>query len=130
MESNNIAEKIKLLGDKYAQVGQDLNSYLEGLLLANYLTYWDYTQVETLLSLQNPKTDYPDEMIFIMYHQITELYFKLSLHEMEQVANNGKNMLPNGRDAGWKEKLDVNFFVERVTRINRYFESLTKSFEI
>ena len=68
---NNINEKIKLLEDKYAQMGQDLNSYLDGLLLSNYLTYWDYIQLDTLLTLQNPKTDYPDEQIFIMYHQIT-----------------------------------------------------------
>jgi len=126
----NITEKIKLLEDKYAQMGQDLNSYLEGLLLSNYLTYWDYTQVETLLTLQNPKTDYPDEIIFIMYHQITELYFKLVLHEQEQIAHNGRNVLPTGRDMGWKDHLDPQFFVERVGRINRYFEALTKSFEI
>lgn len=111
-------------------MGQDLNAYLDGLLLSNYLTYWDYTQVETLLTLQNPKTDYPDELIFIMYHQITELYFKLALHELEQVANNGRNILPNGKDEGWRDHLDVNFFVERVNRVNRYFEALTKSFEI
>src|SRR5882724_2336060 len=120
---NNIGEKIKLLEDKYAQMGQDINSYLDGLLLSNYLTYWDYTQVETLLTLQNPKTDYPDELIFIMYHQITELYFKLSMHEFEQVGNNGKNISASGKDEGWKEKLEVDFFVERVNRINRYFEA-------
>jgi len=123
-------EKIKLLEDKYAQMGQDINSYLDGLLLSNYLTYWDYTQVETLLTLQNPKTDFPDEQIFIMYHQITELYFKLSLHEFEQIGNNGPDILSNGKLVGWKEKLDVNLFIERVGRINRYFEALTKSFEI
>jgi tryptophan 2,3-dioxygenase len=127
---NTVAEKLKLLEDKYAQMGQDMNSYLDGLLLSNYLTYWDYTQVETLLTLQNPKTDYPDELIFIMYHQITELYFKLALHELEQIGNNGRNILPNGKDEGWKDKLDVDFFVERVNRVNRYFEALTKSFEI
>jgi tryptophan 2,3-dioxygenase len=127
---NTINTKIKLLEDKYAQMGQDLNSYLEGLLLSNYLTYWDYTQVETLLTLQNPKTDYPDEMIFIMYHQITELYFKLSLHEFEQVGNNGKIISQSGKDEGWRDQLDPVFFVERVNRINRYFEALTKSFEI
>lgn len=127
---NEIAEKIKLLEDKYAQMGQDLNSYLDGLLLSNYLTYWDYTQVDTLLTLQNPKTDFPDELIFIIYHQITELYFKLSLHEFEQLANNGRDIQPNGKDNGWKDKLDVNLFIERLGRINRYFESLTKSFEI
>jgi tryptophan 2,3-dioxygenase len=126
----DIAEKIKLLEDKYAQMGQDLNSYLDGLLLSNYLTYWDYTQVDTLLTLQKPKTDFPDELIFIIYHQITELYFKLSLHELEQIAENGRNILPNGKDMGWKEKLDITFLTERVTRVNRYFEALTKSFEI
>lgn len=127
---NTVNEKIKLLEDKYAQMGQDLNSYLDGLLLSNYLTYWDYTQVETLLTLQNPKTDYPDEVIFIMYHQITELYFKLALHEFEQIAYNGKIISANGKDEGWKDKLDVRFFIDRVNRINRYFEALTQSFEI
>lgn len=125
-----IEQKIKLLEEKYAQMGQDLDSYLDGLLLSNYLTYWDYTQVETLLTLQNPKTDFPDEVIFIMYHQITELYFKLSLHEFNQIAHNGPDILPNGQLLGWKDKLDVKFFTERIMRINRYFEALTKSFEI
>ena len=53
--------------------------YLDGLLHADYLTYWDYVHLDTLLSLQTPKTSIPDEPIFIMYHQITELYFKSSL---------------------------------------------------
>ena len=127
---NNITEKIKLLEDKYAQMGQDLNGYLDGLLLSNYLTYWDYIQLDTLLTLQNPKTDYPDEQIFIMYHQITELYFKLSLHELDQIANNGKKIMPNGKDEGWNDKISATYLTDRVTRINRYFEALTKSFEI
>jgi tryptophan 2,3-dioxygenase len=126
----NIAEKINLLEDKYAQTGQDLNGYLEGLLLSNYLTYWDYVKVDTLLTLQNPKTDYPDELIFIMYHQITELYFKLSLNEFDQIANNGTVIEGNGKNAGWNKDLNPQFFIERVNRINRYFEALTKSFEI
>lgn len=125
-----IVDRVNQLEEKFSLVGQSLDSYLDGLLLSNYLTYWDYIQVDTLLTLQNPKTDFPDEKIFIMYHQITELYFKLSLHEMEQIGNNGKNILPSGQDLGWKDKLDVNYFTDRITRINRYFESLTKSFEI
>jgi tryptophan 2,3-dioxygenase len=125
-----IESKVNLLQEKYAQMGQDLNSYLDGLLLSNYLTYWDYTQVDTLLTLQNPKTDFPDEMIFIMYHQITELYFKLSIHELEQIGHNGRDIQANGQDNGWKDKLDANFMTERIMRVNRYFEALTKSFEI
>lgn len=128
--SKEIIERVHQLEEKYSLTGQSIESYLDGLLLSNFLTYWDYVQVDTLLTLQNPKTDFPDETIFIMYHQITELYFKLSLHEMTQIANNGRNIQPNGHDMGWKDKLNVDFFAERITRINRYFESLTKSFEI
>ena len=125
-----VIKRIEELEKKYAVMGQDLVSYLDGLLYSNYLTYWDYTHVDTLLTLQNPKTDFPDEHIFIIYHQITELYFKLSLHEFNQIAHNGRNVLPSGEDMGWKEKLDVNFFIEHLNRVNRYFEALTKSFDI
>ncbi len=128
--SPEVVKRIEELEKKYAAMGQDLNSYLDGLLFSNYLTYWDYTNVDKLLTLQTPRTDFPDELIFIIYHQITELYFKLSLHELEQIANNGRNVQPNGEDQGWNEKLDADFFVERLTRINRYFEALTNSFDI
>jgi tryptophan 2,3-dioxygenase len=123
-------EKLEKLEKKYQAMGQDINSYLEGLLTSNYLTYWDYIHVDTLLTLQNPRTDFPDEHIFIMYHQVTELYFKLALHELEQIAHNGRNVLPSGEDKGWNEKLSLKFFIERLGRVNRYFEALTKSFDI
>ncbi|HEY0030747.1 MAG TPA: tryptophan 2,3-dioxygenase family protein [Bacteroidia bacterium] len=111
-----IIERIKLLDEKYQAMGQDLSSYLDGLLHADYLTYWDYIHLDTLLSLQTPKTKIPDEEIFIMYHQITELHFKLCLHEYHQLAE--------------KESLDVKFLTDRITRINRYFEGLISSFDI
>ncbi|WP_306641316.1 tryptophan 2,3-dioxygenase family protein [Sanyastnella coralliicola] len=117
MELNpDIIDKVKQLQAKYAAMGQDLESYLDGLLYADYLTYWEYIKLDTLLSLQSPITPFPDEEIFIMYHQITELYFKLTLHEFEQIAS--------------RENLDKEFLVARVQRINRYFEALTKSFDI
>ncbi len=111
-----IIERIKLLDEKYQAMGQNLASYLDGLLYADYLTYWDYIHLDTLLSLQTPKTQIPDEEIFIMYHQVTELYFKLCLHEYHQIANN--------------ENLDVKYFISRIKRINRYFEALIHSFDI
>ena len=125
-----ITDRLKKLDEKYQAMGQSLTNYLDGLLISNYLTYWDYTHVDKLLTLQNPKTDFPDEMIFIIYHQVTELYFKLALHEFEQIAHNGKKVMPNGEDLGWNEKMYVKFFIDRITRINRYFEALTKSFDI
>jgi tryptophan 2,3-dioxygenase len=65
-----------------------------------------------------------------MYHQITELYFKMCLNEMEQIANNGQIVGENGEDLGWNKNLDVNFFIRRLNRMNRYFETLTQSFDI
>jgi tryptophan 2,3-dioxygenase len=111
-----IQSKLEQLSDKYAALGQDLNSYLDGLLHADVTKYWDYIELDTLLSIQKPKTSYPDEVVFIMYHQITELYFKLSLREFEQI--------------GHRSPIDKVFFVDRVKRINRYFEALVNSFEI
>lgn len=111
-----IKDKLNKLQEKYEAMGQDMASYLDGLLYADFLTYWDYIHLDTLLSLQSPKTPFPDEEIFIMYHQITELYFKLSLHECKQIANH--------------PALSADFFTERVKRINSYFNALTTSFEI
>lgn len=111
-----ILSLLEKLEEKYAATGQDYQSYLEGLLYADFVTYWDYIQTDTLLSLQKPRTNIPDEEIFIMYHQVTELYFKLVLHEMKQIAR--------------KEDLSVEFMTARVTRMNRYFETLTQSFAI
>lgn len=130
MNKDQINQNLEKLNLKYQSMGQDLSAYLDGLLLSNYTTYWDYINVDTLLTLQKPKTDFPDEEIFIMYHQITELYFKMCLNEMEQIANNGQIIGENGEDLGWNDKLDVDFFIRRLNRMNRYFETLTQSFDI
>src|SRR5260370_1236721 len=111
-----IEERLAQLQEKYEAMGQDMTSYLDGLLYADFLTYWDYIHLDTLLSLQSPKTPFHDEEIFIMYHQITELYFKLVLHECKQITE--------------KQPLTADFFTARLRRINRYFEALIQSFEI
>jgi tryptophan 2,3-dioxygenase len=111
-----LQEQLKKLQAKYDYMGQDLASYLDGLLYSDYLTYWDYIHLDTLLSLQNPKTSFPDERVFIVYHQITELYFKLVLLEIEQIST--------------KQDIDDKFFLARIERIVRYFENLESSFEI
>jgi tryptophan 2,3-dioxygenase len=48
-------------------------------------TYWDYLKVPQLLSAQDPVTSHHDEMQFIIVHQVYELWFKLTLHEMFHV---------------------------------------------
>lgn len=111
-----ILERLRLLEEKYGAMGQDMKSYLDGLLHADYLTYWDYIHLDTLLSLQNPRTPFPDERIFILYHQITELYFRLTLDALEQLAN--------------APKPGLSLFKRQLERINRYFQQLIGSFDI
>ncbi len=112
-----IQSRLDALAEKYEASGQELLAFLDGLLYQDYNTYWDYIHLDTLLSLQNPITSFPDEEVFIMYHQITELYFKLSLHEISQLAEA-------------RGEVDGETFVSKIQRINRYFSALTHSFGV
>ena len=51
---------------------------------ARAMSYGDYLQLGTLLSAQQPRSDKPDELLFIIIHQATELWMKLVLHELTQ----------------------------------------------
>ena len=105
-------EILKTLAEK----GLNTESFLEGLKSFKPLTYWDYIQTESLLNLQIQRSDLPDEMVFIVYHQINELLFKMILWELEQLAN--------------KKQLVAVFFSERLERVSRYFDMLCSSFKI
>ena len=52
------------------------------------LTYSSYLKVDELLSLQQPRSEGPehDELLFIVIHQVYELWFKELLHEFDRVA--------------------------------------------
>jgi tryptophan 2,3-dioxygenase len=51
------------------------------------VTYTSYLQVDALLTLQQPRSAGPehDEMLFIVIHQVYELWFKELLHEVDFV---------------------------------------------
>ncbi len=104
------------IDSKFEAINQKTDTQLEGLLWSKPITYWDYIQTDALLSLQTQRTTLPDEMVFIMYHQVNELIFKMILWEMQQVS--------------YAENITTHFFTERLERISRYFEMLTTSFEI
>ena len=104
------------IDSKFEAINQKTETQLEGLLWSKPITYWDYIQTDALLSLQTQRTTLPDEMVFIMYHQVNELIFKMILWEMQQVS--------------YAENITTHFFTERLERISRYFEMLTTSFEI
>ncbi len=49
------------------------------------VTYGSYLALDELLSLQHPRStpEHPDELLFIIVHQASELWFKLILHELD-----------------------------------------------
>jgi tryptophan 2,3-dioxygenase len=55
-------------------------------------------------------------MVFIMYHQVNELLFKMTLWEIDQLCHT--------------HKPTTDFFTEKLRRISRYFDMLTTSFDI
>ena len=117
MEINpEIEKKIQLLDEKFQKIDQKTETHLEGLLWAKPITYWDYIQTDALLNLQIQRTTLPDEMVFIMYHQVNELLFKMILWEIQQLCHT--------------EKPQTDFFTEKLMRISRYFDMLTTSFDI
>jgi len=109
-------ETLKKINEKYNALGQDAGAFLKGFSYSKPVNYWDYIQLETLLSLQRPRTDYPDEPIFIMYHQVTELLLKLIVHELKQVVD--------------ADKKEIEFFKTKIERVNRYASVLTQSFGV
>ncbi len=109
-------ELLKAIDEKYEAMGQNPDTYLSGLLHSEPITYWDYIQVEALLGLQIQRTNLKDEMVFIMYHQINELLFKMILWEMDQVSHD--------------ENIPAKKFTKHLDRISRYFDMLANSFTI
>jgi len=107
---------LKAIEEKYKKLGVPLDSMLEGLLWSTPITYWDYIQTDALLGLQIPRTDQPDEMVFIMYHQVNELLFKMILWEIDQVAKT--------------DEVSAEKFAMHLMRISRYFDMLSNSFTV
>ena len=111
-----IKTRLEALQRKYDVMGQDMLAYLDGLLEAETLDYWDYIHLDTLLSLQTPRTPVPDERIFIIYHQITELYFRLCIQAIEQVQE--------------QATVSLSLLKRQLGRLILYFEQLVNSFAI
>ena len=107
---------LKAIEEKYDKLGVPVDSMLEGLLWSTPITYWDYIQTDALLSLQTSRTTQPDEMVFIMYHQVNELLFKMILWEIDQVAKTAE--------------IAADKFLMHLGRISRYFDMLCSSFDV
>lgn len=57
--------------------------------MSDDLTYRSYLALDELLALQRPrsKPEHPDELLFIVVHQSSELWFKVLLRDLDALAN-------------------------------------------
>jgi tryptophan 2,3-dioxygenase len=115
-KTTNTDHILDALDQKFKAINQKTETHLEGLLWSKPITYWDYIQTDVLLNLQTQRTTLPDEMVFIMYHQVNELLFKMILWEIDQLCHT--------------DQPETDFFTEKLRRISRYFDMLTTSFDI
>lgn len=114
--TSDILQKLNAIDERFKSLNQKTETHLEGLIYSKPITYWDYIQTDALLNLQIQRTVLPDEMVFIMYHQINELLFKMMLWEIDQLCHT--------------EVPSTDFFTEKLMRVSRYFDMLTTSFDI
>src|SRR4029077_3271954 len=77
------------------------------------LDYKGYLKLEELLKLQQPLAEPPchDETLFIIIHQVFELWFKLVLHEIDKIFV----MLDQG------DVIESERLIRRLTSIVRLF---------
>ena len=59
------------------------------------LNYTSYLALEEILGAQRPKSDEHDEILFIVVHQVYELWFKQLIHELRYL----QRTLEEGNDA-------------------------------
>lgn len=73
------------------------------------LTYQKYLNLPQLLNLQEPRSDGPeqDELLFIIIHQVYELWFKQIIHEVKFIQNSMDNNHQADIFHGFKRVLSI-----------------------
>jgi tryptophan 2,3-dioxygenase len=83
-------------------------------LTTDEISYPTYLELESLLSLQHPRSSpvHPDELLFIIVHQASELWFKLIVHELHSLGDT-------------MQRGAVLQAVELITRVNELMHIVT-----
>jgi tryptophan 2,3-dioxygenase len=84
---------------------------------ARRMAYGDYLRLDAILTAQAPLSKSPDEMLFIIQHQTSELWMKLAIHEMRAAM-----------DAISRDDLQPAF--KMLTRVARIFEQLNSAWDV
>jgi tryptophan 2,3-dioxygenase len=83
----------------------------------NDMSYGDYLKLPQLLSAQTPLSSEPDELLFIIQHQATELWMKLALTELQRAR---AHIIEN----------DLAPAVKMMARVSRVMNNLIQSWDI
>jgi tryptophan 2,3-dioxygenase len=81
------------------------------------MSYTDYLRLDALLTAQHPVSDAPDEMLFIIQHQTSELWMRLMIHELSAA-----------RDAIAADRLQPAF--KMLARVSRIMEQLNNAWDV
>lgn len=81
------------------------------------ISYGQYLDLEPLLACQNPASEQHDELLFIVIHQVSELWIKLCLHEAHGAAKHIAN-----------DNLSPAF--KMLSRVSRIQEQMIKAWEV
>ncbi|PPA72288.1 tryptophan 2,3-dioxygenase [Jeotgalibacillus proteolyticus] len=81
------------------------------------MTYGEYLSLEELLSAQNCLSDHHDEMLFIIIHQVSELWMKLILHETQSAVK-----------AIEQGQLETSF--KRLARVSRIQSQIIQAWDV
>ncbi|HEV7669789.1 MAG TPA: tryptophan 2,3-dioxygenase [Thermoanaerobaculia bacterium] len=97
----------------------DPNARLGGALtdFEQRMSYGDYLALDQILEAQHPRSDDPNELLFIIQHQTSELWIKLMLHELEQAIERVR-----------RDELPPAF--KCLARVSRIFEQLVQSWSV
>ena len=83
----------------------------------NDLRYGDYLALDSILNAQHPRSSDPNELLFIIQHQTSELWMKLALHELRAA-----------RDAIRADDLPPAF--KMLARVSRIMEQLVHAWDV
>jgi tryptophan 2,3-dioxygenase len=83
----------------------------------NNMTYSEYLSLDQILSSQNRLSNHHDEMLFIVIHQVTELWMKLILHELTAAIKS-------------IEKDDLSTSFKRLARVSKIQSQIIQSWDV
>lgn len=94
---------------------------------ANDMTYWNYLMLDGLLSAQKPSSSVDgkeahDEMLFIIIHQVYELWFKQIIHELDSV----REMF----NSNFVDESNIGIAVSRLERIVKIQKLLIQQIDV